>query len=258
MGSSLHVTWAARAAGTAGGWHGLNWPILCRGTRARAYSRPASAARAVQAPVKDRLEVLRTLALRDQGCLAWDEGLRLLETARFGEIRSEAKVAFKANDQASLERLAEEMRRPDYRSTVPEDLREGLDNALNAIRLQAVRKKLVPLLARLEAAQRTNDLDTGLKLLEQWQELVDTARVVLPPEMSQRVRPVVNWIADQERRRLASEKLAAIQPVIERGQKEWTSRRHAELIRWVAIIVGGMAGIATLLYAILKLTVLRR
>lgn len=176
-----------------------------------------------QSPIKNRQEVLRAVLAQDPDNPNWDEGLRLLDVARFKELRAEAKVAFRAHDRAALERLANELEVHPPRAPLPDDLRDGLNKALNSVRLEGARKKLVPLLAELDAARAAGNYELATNLLGKWQEAVDAGKVVLPTDLQEKVRPTIVWLASENRRQGLERKLQAIQPIIETGQRDITS-----------------------------------
>jgi hypothetical protein len=194
-----------------------------------------------QSPVKSRQEVLRAVAERDADNPSWDEGLRMLDVARFKELRMEAKIAFKAHDRAGLERLAAELENPPPRAPIPDDLKDGLAKALNAVRLEAARKELMPLLARLDAARAAQNFEQATELLRRWQEAVDAAKVVLPADLQDRVRPTIVWLASESHRRGVGRKLQAIQPIIQTSQRDLRSMALAH-----KAIVGAIVGAAAL------------
>ena len=97
-----------------------------------------------QSPIKNRQEVLRAVLEQDPQNPSWDEGLRLLDVARFKELRAEAKIAFRAHDRAALEKLANELEVHPPRAPLPDDLRDGLNKALNSVRLEEARRSWFP------------------------------------------------------------------------------------------------------------------
>ena len=103
---------------------------------------------------------------------------------------------------------------------MPEDLKDGLERALNSVRLEGARKQLVPLLAQLDAARTAGNFDEATQLLSRWQQTVDAAKVVLPTDLQEKVRPTVVWIATESQRRGIGRKMQAIQPAIATGQRD--------------------------------------
>ncbi len=194
-----------------------------------------------QSPVKNRQEVLRAVFEQDPENPSWDEGLRLLDVARFKELRAEAKVAFNAHDRAALERLVDELETHPPRAAVPDDLRDGLNKALNSVRLEAARKLLLPLLGELDAARAAGNYEVATELLGRWQQTVDAAKVVLPPELQQKVRPTIVWLASESHRQGVERKRQMIQPIIQTGQRDIKSvQRNRNLL------IGGIGAAAAL------------
>jgi hypothetical protein len=202
-----------------------------------------------QSPVKNRQEVLRAIAAQDPDNPSWDEGLRMLDVARFKELRAEAKVAFRSHDRAALERLADELQKTPPRAPMPDDLKDGLERALNAVRLEAARKQLMPLLAQLEAARAAGNYDLATELLTRWQGTVDAAKVVLPTDLQEKVRPTIVWIASENQRRGMGRKMQAIQPAIATGQRDIKLVQRKRNLAIGAIV----AGAALVLWSLVRL-----
>lgn len=202
-----------------------------------------------QSPVKNRQEVLRAVAEQDPANPCWDEGLRLLDVARFKELRTEAKNAFKAHDRAGLERLAAELENHPPRAPIPDDLKDGLKRAINAVRLEAARKELIPLLEQLDAARASGNFESGTELLTRWRETVDAAKVVLPADLQDKVRPTIVWLASEEHRRGVGRKMESIRPIIQTSQRDIRSVE----IRRQATIAAIVAAAALVLWGLVKL-----
>jgi hypothetical protein len=205
-----------------------------------------------QSPVKNRQEVLRAVAAQDPKNPSWDEGLRMLDVARFKELRAEAKVAFRAHDRAGLERLVDELEKTPPRAPVPEDLKDGLAKALNSVRLETARKQLLPLLAQLDAARAAGDYDQATELLASWQETVDAAKVVLPADLQAKVRPTVVWVASESQRRGVGRKMQAIQPAIATGQRDIKNVQRNRNLMIGGIVGGGLLVLWGLLHLLLR------
>jgi len=206
-----------------------------------------------QSSLRDRLEVLRAIAEQDPENPSWDQGLRILDVARFNEMRAEAKIAFRAHDRAALEQLESELQTHPPRAPVPDDLKDGLAKALNSVRLEAARKVLMPLLAELDAARVAANYELGSGLLGRWQETIDSHQVVLPPDLQQKVSPAIVWLASENHRRGVGRKLKAIQPIIQSSKfdlKTW-ARQRIPLV--AAIGVGGLIVLCAAVYGLVHL-----
>jgi hypothetical protein len=202
------------------------------------------------ASVKNRQEVLRAVAEQDLNNPSWDEGLRILDVARFKEMRQEGKNAFKAHDRAGLERIAAELENHPPRAPIPDDLKEGLRKALNSVRLEEARKDLMPLLAQLDAARAAGNFDLATALLGRWQEAVNAAKVVLPADLQDKVRPTVLWLASESQRRDLERKRESIKPIIQNSQRDLRS----EDMKRKAIIGAVVAAVILVLWGLSKLT----
>jgi hypothetical protein len=210
-----------------------------------------------QSSVQDRQEVLRAIAREDPKNPAWDECLRMLDVARFKEMRLEAKAAFRAHDRAGLERLESELQTHPPRAAVPADLQEGLSKALNSVRVEAARKTLLPLLAQLEAARVARNFEQGNQLLGQWQQAIEANKVVLPAELQQKVSPAIVWLASENQRRNVSQKLQAIQPIIKTGQRDLKTQARNRLALIAAIALCAILVVGAGVWGLIRLLILK-
>lgn len=206
------------------------------------------------APVRDRLEVLRALAAKDPASPCWPSEVQDLEPVRLKEMRSEAKSAYRAKDLAATSAVWDELTGRPWRAEVPEDLRAGLEKALASLRLRASLDEVRRLLGELSRCFESGDSQRGATLLTEWQDLVEGRGLTLPPELGERVRPVLKWVTSEQRRRETARRMDAARPALRAGEEQLLRgrvlRRRTAL--WVAVGACAAATIATatLLFAL--------
>jgi hypothetical protein len=201
-----------------------------------------------KAPLRDRMEVLFPLHEKDPGNPVWVENLRTLGTARFKEVRGEAQVAYKSRNLETLENLAAELAQQADHVQVPDDLRRGVDRAVGLLRLENAKQSLRPLLADLQAAKAAHDYNKAAKVLLQWQQIVDSRQLALPAALQDAIRPLIAWVADEERRRAQSEKMQRMRPALDDTEKLFQSERRRHLLRVTLIVLAVLAAVGVLVY----------
>ena len=201
-----------------------------------------------KAPLRDRMEVLFPLHEKDPGNPVWVENLRTLGTARFKEVRGEAQVAYKSRNLETLESLAAELSQQSEHVQVPEDLRRGVDRAVGLIRLENAKQSLRPLLADLQAAKAANDYDKASKVLREWQQIVDSRQLALPAPLHEAIRPLIAWVADEERRRAQAEKMQRMRPALDDTEKLFQSERRRHVLMVTLILIAVLAAVGALVY----------
>lgn len=173
-----------------------------------------------KAPTCDRLEVLRLLAAQDPQNPLWPNDIRTYELVRLREMRAESKTAFRNQDAKALDVLWNELMETPWLAEVPTDFRLGLQRAMESLTATSAMDHLELLLAELTTAFESNAVDWGQRVMDRWQQYVESRQIVLPEEMRERIRPVVTWLA------LASAKTAAAEQARAAAQKPrgWWSR----------------------------------
>jgi hypothetical protein len=201
-----------------------------------------------KAPLRDRMEVLFPLHEKDPGNPVWVENLRTLGTARFKQVRGEAQVAYKSRDLATLESLSSELSQQAAHVQVPDDLRRGVERAVGLLRMDQAKQSLRPLLAELQAARKANDYDDAAKVLRQWQQIVDAGQLALPSALQEAIRPLIAWVANEERRRAQAEKMERMRPALDDTEKLFQSERRRHLLMVTLIVIGVLAAVGVLVY----------
>lgn len=201
-----------------------------------------------KAPLRDRLEVLFPLHEKDPGNPIWIDNLRALGTARFRQVRGEAQAAYKSRDLPTLENLSAELANQSVHIDVPDDLKRGVERAVGLLRLEQAKQSLRPLLADLQAAKAANDYPKAAQVLQQWQQIVDSRQLELPTALQEAIRPLIAWVADEERRRAQAQKMQRMRPALDDTEKLFQSERRRHILMVTLIVVGVLAAVGVLVY----------
>lgn len=204
-----------------------------------------------KAPLRDRMEVLFPLHEKDPGNPVWVENLRTLGSARFKQLRGEAQAAYKSRDLPALESMSAEILAQAGHMEVPDDLRRGVERAVGLLRLDRAKEELRPLLVQLQAARKANDYDRASAVLKQWQSIIESRQIALPAALQENIRPIIAWVADEERRRSQAEKMQRMRPALDDTERLFRAERRRRILiaTLVVLAVLAVAGTLVFLYA---------
>ena len=201
-----------------------------------------------KAPLRDRMEVLFPLQEKDPGNPVWVENLRTLGAARFKELRLAAQAAYKSRDLAALENMSAEIQAQSGRLEVPEDLRRGVERAVGLVRLDCAKEDLRPLLIRLQAARKANDYDRAAAVLKEWQSIVETRQIALPMALQENIRPIIAWVAAEERRRTQEHKMQRMRPALDDTERLFRTERRRRILVATLVVLGILAAAGALVF----------
>ncbi len=196
------------------------------------------------APVRDRLDVALALAEQDPQNPCWPLNVRDLEAARLRELHGKAKFAFREQDAAALEAIANELAAHAWLTPVPDDLRIGVKSARRKLAVTAGLESLKGLLIEILAAYEARSYEQCAALMSNWRAKVDGQQLELPPDMKVQVRPVAAWLSAETRTRSVNQRLRDVQPII-KAQEEDMARRRAIVKRIrIGVALGATAVVA--------------
>ncbi|HEY2589168.1 MAG TPA: hypothetical protein VGI81_25720 [Tepidisphaeraceae bacterium] len=204
-----------------------------------------------KAPLRDRMEVLFPLHEKDPGNPVWVENLRTLGGARFKELRAQAQAAYKSRDLPALEGMAAEIQAQVAHMEVPDDLRRGVERAVGLVRLDHAKEELRPLLVQLQAARKANDYEQASAVLQQWQSIIESRQIALPTALQENIRPIIAWVAGEERRRSQDQKMQRMRPALNDTERLFRAARRRQILvaSLVVLAVLIVAGVLVLIYA---------
>ncbi len=184
------------------------------------------------APPAKQLAVVRALAVRDGENEVWREMRAELETARYRELKSLAKTAFRSSDIATLGEIETELTANAWQEPIPEDLQLGLERALHRTRRQCATQQLAELAAEIVDAFGRQDPTATAALLQTWSERVTSQSLEIPLELQRQIYPAETWLATEDRRLEVQERLRTARAAIEEEQDEEGKRRRLSPRNW--------------------------
>jgi hypothetical protein len=197
-----------------------------------------------RAPVRERLSLARAIAEKDPDSPCWQSNIRDLESARLPEMHLEAKQAFRERNANALETAVAELTGHAWLTSVPDDLRRGLEAALKKVRHDAAMVELKGLLLQVLGVYETRNYDQCAALMSTWQAQVDSRHLVLPPELQAQIRPVAAWLATETRSRGIDQRMKALQPILKAGEEKLRRQRIMQRFIRIGLAIGATAAVA--------------
>ena len=143
---------------------------------------------------------MRQLAAADPGNGIWVEDLRTFEQTRFREIQNEATLALKNREPSQLAKLLKEVQGQTWLQPAPKGLAQKLAKADAELRGAESRAALLEVEKQLDSAFSTRDPIKGRGARQDWEKHKSAAAVEHDDPMLLRLRPILDWLKDEDRR----------------------------------------------------------
>lgn len=168
-------------------------------------------------PLSARLKVLRRLAKLDFTTLFWAEDVDKFEQARLIEIKAEVNAASSSDDLPTLQALLAEVQQPEWVQPPSSSLKQGIQKLVvrcEALHAQSRLRKLEP---ELNTAHAEMNLGLAMELRRRWN--VAALKAQLPPRdpLTESVQPVLDWLADEDRRAILDRDYQAAVQALDRA-----------------------------------------
>lgn len=169
-----------------------------------------------RAPLRTRIELLQKIAAIDAGNPIWESDLKSFEEVRQRQIKEQFQTASRNQDLQELREIAKELHGT-WLSPPPKQLIQRVDQDVKSLQQRAAQKRLVKLADDLLDAHDESDLTWAAELQEEWDKVLkfcgtsDDIR-----ECQRKVRPVLNWLSGQKKRR---EEQSRFDDAVERLQR---------------------------------------
>ncbi len=151
-----------------------------------------------EAPLSERLGVLRELIKADPTNPGWDVDVCAYERVRLRELRADTQAVISKRDVRAIDRLWAEVTDQPWRAPVSADIRTALETASVALHREQALQDLRSLLPQLHDAYAAMSYSDCKRVVARWCSIVSTDQLSLPPELREEIRPVNNWLAEQD------------------------------------------------------------
>lgn len=148
-------------------------------------------------PLSARIAVLRRLITLDSDTKAWEDDLRLLESARLNEVEKEARGAAAANDVRALEAFVAELRSSAWLVKPSSVLTGTIESLLGSVAKREARRELEALEPALTEAHGAFEIDRGIRLEERWSRAAAIAAISPEDPLLDRAQPALDWVREQ-------------------------------------------------------------
>ena len=176
------------------------------------------------APLSQRLGLLRTLREEDPTCLAWIELIQEHEKQRLMDMEAEVRDAFRQKNETALRGMAKELQ-ADWIEKPPARLVASIKKSLEKVTDNRVGNQLDIIADVLVLAKEEGDLDSARTLREQWSALeAEKGSFSVDDPNVTNVLPVLDWVQkhdDIEQLYLDLESEIDQQPVSRKERLAW-------------------------------------
>jgi len=170
-----------------------------------------------RSPLSQRLPVLRSLARLDPASPHWEADVRDMERARLAEIEAQARIAMSQGDTATLKALVGEVQPDTWLEKAPTTLLRNLKGRVNQSMRGNARQRIEQLNTELYSAFSALDAVTARTLRDEWNQCQQVAQLAQDDPLREHVAPVLNWLADEDRKLEAEQAFVRAAADIERA-----------------------------------------
>lgn len=170
-----------------------------------------------QAPLSQRLTVMRKLQGLDPTSAFWSDDIRTFETTRLQQISEEAREAASVQDHATLVSLVEEVESKEWCNTPSRKLIGFVKQAAGSVTRTESRKLLAKLEVKLNDALLALDVGAGRAARDRWNLAARTAQLPQNDPLNERVEPVFDWLDDEDNKEASTREYEDVVVRIERA-----------------------------------------
>jgi hypothetical protein len=191
-----------------------------------------------RAPLATRIDILRRLATSDSGNPAWPQDLKLFEQQRLTELKGELEIAVREKNIDALAALEREASSPDWKVSVPADLKRKINDANSRLRQAGAKSELDTLSYQLSDAFADFDLPTARKLGQRFRALAQIVSLSSGDPLMDIAGPALDWISDEDQK--AQREAQHLQKVkeIEDGLNQNVHTERLERLHYEATLHG--------------------
>lgn len=191
-----------------------------------------------RAPLVTRIDILRRLANADSVNPAWPQDLKLFEQQRLTELKSDLEAAVREKNLEAIAALEREVSSPDWKLTVPADLKRKVTDANAKLRQASAKSELDTLSYQLSDAFADFDLEMARKLGQRFRALAQIVSLSSGDPLMDIAGPALDWISDEDQK--AQREAQHLQKVkeIEDGLNQNVHAERLERLHYEATLHG--------------------
>lgn len=153
------------------------------------------------APLSERLSVLRQLALADAASPCWSDDVKEFERARISSLKVEAASAIRAASIERIDQLLAEITAEAWQSPFPEPLKASLSCASASLRGAGAIKQLQSMVPRVREAHAAMNLEECREVFAQWSQIAAESKAGLPDDLLAEIQPLTQLLERQNKAR---------------------------------------------------------
>lgn len=150
-----------------------------------------------RAPIAQRLQILRKLAVADKDNPAWPQDIREFEKFRLTEVRTELDTAIKERSLETLSAIDNELQTEEWTLTVPVELKRKAADAHAKIRKDASRSEMEGLAYQLSDTFAEFDLEAAKGLFNRFNALNHIVKLPQSDALMDIAGPALDWVRSE-------------------------------------------------------------
>lgn len=156
-----------------------------------------------RAPIPERIETLRQLAVEDTSNTRWGQDVLKFETHRVGELKKELQTAVKERDLNRVADLDRELS-GQWQVKIPAGLKKNAREAHVHLRKRDARNELEPLCHQLSDAYADFDRPAASRLQKRFFALSEILDLTETDPLYDIAGPALDWLSEEEAREAAT------------------------------------------------------
>lgn len=153
-----------------------------------------------RAPLHQRIDVLRRLAVHDADNVVWKQDLELFEKHRLSEVKRELDVAIQRSDVNHVATLDEELSSNDWHVAVSPAIVKQARDAHRKLRQSSARHDLEAVSHALSDAYADFDVRQARQLRQRFLALASVADLAKSDSLYDVVGPALDWLQEEDQR----------------------------------------------------------
>ncbi|MFN8708062.1 MAG: hypothetical protein ACK50J_15395, partial [Planctomyces sp.] len=153
-----------------------------------------------RAPLYQRIDVLRRLAVHDADNVVWKQDLEVFETHRLSEVKKELDGAIQRSDVNQVATLDEELSSNDWNVPVPSGIKKQARDAHRRLRQNSARQDLEAVSLALSDAYADFDVRQARQCRQRFLALASVADLKSSDQLYDVVGPALDWLEEEDQR----------------------------------------------------------
>jgi|GEM_PF-6582019 len=169
-----------------------------------------------QAPIRQRLLLLRQIADKDANNETWEKDISTYESSRFRELKTDLAKWKGSQDNRKIEELYAEIVGSPWQSAVPAEIKDTVIKLKRKHAKEAAYERLTGLAASIVHAHSELDAERAMGLRQVWSSELTAALIPGNDPLLSKVAPTFDWLDEVEQKAAAQRQFNELRLELER------------------------------------------